>query len=39
MSHARWEITDADRSREGYQEARRATCSGRPSGTAVRHWG
>ncbi|MDX3383779.1 helix-turn-helix transcriptional regulator [Streptomyces niveiscabiei] len=29
MSHARWEITDADRSREGYQEARRAYLFGK----------
>jgi DNA-binding XRE family transcriptional regulator len=29
MSHTRWEITDADRAREGYQEARRAYLFGK----------
>ncbi|MFJ9715964.1 helix-turn-helix domain-containing protein [Streptomyces sp. NPDC101213] len=29
MSHTRWDITDADRAREGYQEARRAYLFGK----------
>ncbi|MGW0879248.1 helix-turn-helix domain-containing protein [Streptomyces sp. NPDC002671] len=29
MSHTRWEITDTDRAREGYQEARRAYLFGK----------
>ncbi|WP_073950740.1 helix-turn-helix domain-containing protein [Streptomyces kebangsaanensis] len=29
MSHSRWDITDADRAQEGYQEARRAYLLGK----------
>ncbi|MGW1269127.1 helix-turn-helix domain-containing protein [Streptomyces sp. NPDC002491] len=29
MSHTRWDITDADRAQEGYQEARRAYLFGK----------